>query len=341
MDDWDSLEELIRDVNISTEVTENTAELDRLAKEARVPTVAGIIRDDYKMCCGVYGQIADGFILCIKCGIERPWNENEYNSITSIDLNYTTSSNSYTRFNIVGRGCQANQRMYMQVCANYELYRNNFNRKEIMTRIFQSGKKISVTVIEDAVEIFEQIKQRGYVFRGNGKWSVIAACLFYTCIKHGLTKTPREIAAIMSIPDKFLSHGDKIMQELNELGVISIPTIFRPIGDYIDQFFPQLGIPMKYKDFVIALVARAEKKHLNIHSESRTTTKCIGAIYMLCKRVPSLRHIKKEHISTVCGISKSTFIRNYNQLRDNPAAIKPTFIKYNINMPVEWKNIKA
>ena len=52
-----------------------------------------------------------------------------------------------------------------------------------------------------------------------------------------ITKTPREIASVMEIEERFLSQGDRIIQELNEKGIITIPTILRPLKDYLDQYF--------------------------------------------------------------------------------------------------------
>ena len=66
--------------------------------------------------------------------------------------------------------------------------------------------------------------------------------------------------------------------------------------DYLDQFFPVLGIPDKYKQFVIDIINRADKKYLHINNESRTKTKCIGVIDLLTCRIPELRHIKKDTI---------------------------------------------
>lgn len=300
------------------------------------------IKRDYKKCpkCGIYCKISNNLIICELCGLERPWDENDKFSITYTQ-NYNTSSNSFMVFNIIGQNSYCYQRSFLKTCANYSSYRNNNNKKEIINKIYQySGNKIPINICNLTAELFDQIKQKGYVYRGNGKWGVIGACLFYACIMHNLTRTPREIANIIGIEDRFLSQGDKILQELNELGIISIPTTFKPLGDYIDQFFSALNISMKYKQFIIDLISTAERKYLHIGNESRMTTKCIGCIYLLTRRIPALKKIKKCKISKECiKISKSTFIRYYNLLMDNPKVIKKVFKKHHIPMPVEWKGL--
>jgi transcription initiation factor TFIIIB Brf1 subunit/transcription initiation factor TFIIB len=187
------------------------------------------------------------------------------------------------------------------------------------------------------IELFSKIKENNYVYRGNGKKGVLGACLFYACVMNHITKTPREIASVMEIEERFLSQGDRTVQELNEKGVISIPTILRPLTDYLDQYFPALGIPLKYRQFIIDIVERAEKKNIHILNDSRTTTKCIGAIFLLINRVKELKKISKDQIVKECNISKSTFIRYYNLLLMNYKILKPVFKKHRIPMPVSWK----
>jgi transcription initiation factor TFIIIB Brf1 subunit/transcription initiation factor TFIIB len=179
------------------------------------------------------------------------------------------------------------------------------------------------------------------VYRGNKKWGVISACLFYVCIMNNLTRTPKEITNIMSIEDRFLSQGDKILQELNELNIIEIPATFKPLGDYIDQFFCKLKIPLRFKDFILEIISVAERKYLHVANESRMTSKCIGCIYLLCKRVPMLQKIKKDRIVKEClDISKSTFNKYYMLIMSHPKELKFVFKKHHIPMPIEWRSIR-
>ena len=241
-------------------------------------------------------------------------------------------------FNFIGKNSYCYQRSFLKTCANYSSFRRNNNRKDLYNYNYQyEGKKIPKNAIKLAIELFSKIKENNYVFRGNGKKGVLGACLFYSCVMNHITKTPREIASVMEIEERFLSQGDRIVQELNEKGVISIPTILRPLNDYLDQFFPALNIPDKYKQFVTDIIKMAEKKDVHIMNDSRTTTKCIGAIFLLINRIKELKHITKDHIVKECNISKSTFIRYYNLLLTNYKMLKPVFKKHRITMPVEWR----
>jgi flagellar biosynthesis GTPase FlhF len=156
---------------------------------------------------------------------------------------------------------------------------------------------------------------------------------------NNITKTPREISSIMEIEERFLSLGDRKIQGLHEKGVITIPTMLRPLQDYLDQTFPSLNIPNKFKRFVYDIIERAENMNIHIMDDSRPTTKCIGAIFLIINRVPiqALKHINTDTIVKECKISKSTFMRYYKLLIANYPKLKPVFKKHKIPMPSYWR----
>jgi len=228
----------------------------------------------------------------------------------------------------------------MKSCSNYKAFRNNNNLKTFENIIFQyKGSKPSKNIIKDASDLFDSIISKGYVFRKNGKKAVMSACLYYTCIMNNVTRSPKNIASIMNIDEKTWSKGDKILQELNEENIIDIPVNYNPLKDYIKRFLSALHINEQYEQFIYDLILRAEEKNLHVYNESRTSTKCVGAIYLLVSRVKSLRYIKKNDISKECGnISKNTFYKYYQLLYNNHKYIKKTFKKHRIPMPLKWKN---
>jgi transcription initiation factor TFIIIB Brf1 subunit/transcription initiation factor TFIIB len=253
--------------------------------------------------------------------------------------NHNTNNNSFMAFNFTGNGSYCYQRSFLKSCANYSSFRKNNNRKDMYNYNYKyEGNKLPKNVIKLAIELFSTIKDNKYVYRGNGKKGIIGACLFYACVINKITKTPREIANILGIEERFLSQGDRTIQELNEKGVINIPTILRPIDDYLNQYFALLKINMKYKPFIIDVIDRIDKKNIHIVNDSRTTTKAIGTIYLLINRLKKYKNINKEMIVKECKISKSTFIRYYNLLLKNNIYIRPIFKRHKIPMPNEWKS---
>jgi transcription initiation factor TFIIIB Brf1 subunit/transcription initiation factor TFIIB len=291
--------------------------------------------------CNIEGINNGITIVCEECGLELSESESHGHYSYTMTQDHNTSNNSFMSFNFIGKNSYCYQRSFLKTCANYSSYRKNNNRKDLYNYNYQyEGNKLPKNVIKLAIELFSIIKEHGYVFRGCGKRGVLGSVLYYAANILHVTKTPREIANIMNIEDRFLSHGDRIVQELNELGIINIPNILRPLDDYVNQYFSALQIPIKYKGFVIDLINRAEDKNIHIRSDSRTTTKAIGAIYLLSCRSRNLKHITKEKIVKECMISKSTFVRYSNLLRADYKIIKCVFIKHNIPMENSWKLTK-
>jgi hypothetical protein len=313
---------------------------------------------DEKLCntCLMPYKILDECLICEKCGIEKviesEIDTENYNMC--LESNYNSNSDSYVSFSFKGKGSYGYQKALLIACSDYTAITHKEVLKELMNIIDQyEGNKLPKNIINLAIDLYFTIKSKAneyfsaiygennikkkLILRGKGKLGMYADCLYYACIMENLSRTPREIANIVNIEEKYMSAADKKIQEFYELGLIDLPINIRLIDDYINRYFPLLGIPMKYKDFIIYLINRAEQKYIHINNESRISTKCIGAIYLLCQRIPELKHITREIIAQNCKISKSTCNKYYQLLISNWKYIKKAFKKYRIPQPIEWK----
>ena len=298
--------------------------------------ICNIITENICEKCNINCKTLNGIIYCELCGME---DKIESDNITfNSENNHNTNNNSFMTFNFIGKNSYCYQRSFLKTCANYSSFRKNNNRKDMYNYNYKyEGNKLPKNVIKLAIELFSTIKDNKYVYRGNGKKGIIGACIFYACVINKITKTPREIASILGIEERFLSQGDRTIQELNEKGIINIPTILRPLDDYLNQYFALLKIDIVYKQFIIDIINRIDEKNIHIINDSRTTTKAIGTIYLLVNRVKKYNNINKELIVKECKISKSTFIRYYNLLMKNYKIIKPIFKRHKIPMPNDWR----
>ena len=320
------------------------------------------IKDDvpYDFCnvCKIQFGILEDVMICSICGLEKDliaeYNPDTYN--ISIDCNYNSRTTASTSFTFAGKKSYGYQKAILKSCSDYANTSHYLVKKEILNRInMYDGNKPPMNVQLNCIDLYCSIKEndRSYlniinqgvseqnekkrlVFRSNGKWGIISACLYYACIEEGLTRTPREISDIIGIDEKYQSAGDKKLQEFYELGIINIPINTKLLNDYINRYFPLLDIPDKYKLFVTDIIARAELKGLHICNETRTSTKCVGVINLLCSRVPELKHITRDHISRECQLSKTTFIKYSMTLLHNWPLLKKVFKKHGVSMPKEW-----
>lgn len=324
--DWSST-----DYNNSDVDNSNNIDIDL---EYTLSSMQQLDKDNSCIKCDIPFSVNEGGMFCKACGfIKEQMSHSLGDAVDSVE------DNSSMSFKIVGKNCYNLNRSFYKTCSIYTKFSKHINRKDLHNFVYQyEGRKIPKNVVELAIELFSSIKEAGYVFRGNGKKGVMGSCLFYACVILGVTKTPREIASIMKIEERFLSSGDRVIQQLNEMKIINIPTQFNPLEHYIHQYFPALNIPIKYKPFIMDLIERSEKFNIHIKCDSRMTTKCVGAIYLLTTRVKELNHITKEDIVKECSkISRSTFLRYYTLLVDNYPKLKYVFKKHGIRMPKEWK----
>lgn len=292
--------------------------------------------------CGGVLYASGTIVTCQSCGVETSNTSNitEDDYSTSATTNCNISSNGFITLKMVGKGSQRYHRNMLKTCADYSKYSKINTLKDMNNWNSQSKKHhIPKNVILEANDMFAKIKEHGYVFRKDGKKGVLSACLYYACYNNGISKTPSEIAQFSGIEEKFHSLGDRILHDLNERDIIKIPIKINPIEDYVDRYIELLDIPKKYRQFIIELIYRAEKKHIHILHDSKNNTKCVGAIYMLVDRVPELRKkITKEKIDQECGISKTTFIRYYNVLCQYYKKLKKVFKRHQIPMKDEWRD---
>ena len=314
---------------------------------------------DYCKDCNIALKILEDVMICTECGIEvelnAEYNPEVYNS--TIDGNYNSSTTASTSFTFSGKKSYGYQKAILKSCSDYSATSYQMIKKEILHRInLYEGNKPPMNVQLNCIDLYYSIKENNksylniinqgvaeqnekkrLVFRSNGKWGIIAACLYYSCIEEGLARTPREISEIIGIDEKYQSAGDKKLQEFYELGIINIPINGKLLDDYIGRYFPLLGVPDKYKQFIVDLLNRADQKGLNICNDTRASTKCIGAIMILCARVPELRHISRDTIARECRLSKSTFVKYAYTLLNNWPVLKKVFKVHHIPMPAAWR----
>lgn len=295
--------------------------------------------------CKVPFKFDEGIMYCAICGMEHDalsvelidMKNSSKISSSAFDRDYNTNINSFMSFKVIGKGARRYQLVMLKTSADSDKYRNNVEKRQLLNYLYRyDGNNIPVDVAQDALNIFLSIKKHKIVFRGNTKLGIMAACLSYACIKHNISKNPREIADIFGIEDRFLSLGDRKLQEFAAKKYIELPDKLRPLPDYVDQLFAALEIPEKYKTFVIDLVNKAERKRLHTQIDSRALTRCAGSIYVLVSRVKELKYITATDIARESHVSKTTFIKYFDLIYANHVILKSIFKIHQIPMPRAW-----
>ena len=299
--------------------------------------------DRYCVCplCNTEYAIGSGSVYCKTCGEENGMDiqlENNFN-ISQATQNYNTIADSYMALKIVGKGAYHYNKSLIKICSDYANLRRSCERRYIYNMVYQyDGNKIPKSVVDYAIGIYETIKMNGKIFRGNRKSGIIGSCLYYACLLNNIPKQAKEIIAIIGTEDRFLSMGDKVVQDLNNRNIIKIDfDSIHPVRDYTHNFMQLLDIPLVFAPFVIDLIKFADDTYMHGKIECRVMTKCAGAILLLCERVKSLNDVTCSCISKECDISKNTVNKYHDLLVLNYKKIKHIFKRHQIPMPIAWK----
>lgn len=292
--------------------------------------------DDASICpeCKVpMSMLLDGYV-CRQCSrlAERPITKVDHGTMEG----YYSNSVSIGR-NVVGTFGPRYNRSLMEATANYAETRQRRNISDIRKLNYHyEDKKIPDNILIDAEKMFTAIQQRGLVIRGLNRLGVLAACVYYECMREGITKRDSEIAKIFNIRENRLSTGKRILQGFHEKGDISLPLNVSKdtVHHFLDQYFELMCITEKYHLFVYDIIQATSRSNIpKRNNTSKTTTRCAGAIYFLANylQLPITADIVCEN----CGISKTTFKKYYNFIMhhiDHPAVVA-VFRKHNLPHP--------
>ena len=272
-------------------------------------------------------------LICPKCGLEfQNINDKSVNFSTSIQYN-TSKFNSITT-KIEGKNSYAHNKSLRGACSNYNVWNSKKAVKHLNRCSYESETdKIPPYINEVVIAEFEKIRKRK-TFRGPVQIGIKAVLAYYICPVENLARKPSEMAKLHGIMERDLSKADSIVREFIEDGVIDLQVNQNSYDSFIERYMALLDIDTKWKQIVIDIIERAEKKHLYVKKNPKLSTKCMGVIYLIINSVPSLKgRISKDDISSKCNISKTTFISQYQLLINNSKKFRKIFKKYNMTFP--------
>ncbi len=294
---------------------------------------------DYRYCetCNVLCIETGCELVCPGCGEERPWHYDFDFYSKNVEQNHNTSSNQFMNLIITGKNVRGIRNCLKMCGTDYYRQGELAIREALEKKIADQEMDIPVEIIDKTLETYSMIKRTDIVFRSQGKWYIIGACMNYAFLEAGIPKNRKEICSLIGISEKKLSAGENQLEKLNEMEVIHLP--FKPASqrEFINKYLEKLGIPNSFDNFITDLIDCAERQYLHIKNESRPFSRCIGSIYMLCQCKKEFANITKEVISAKCQISKTTFIRYYKLLEENILLLAAVFIAHDIPMKESWR----
>lgn len=256
------------------------------------------------------------------CGAQYDINtcQNLETSIDSSKNNYNTCSN--LSFNIIVNGNKRLKKLSIQSSAKYEKTQRRVTYKQVKnigeTNLIYC---IPENLANETTNYFHNIQKKGIIVRKRVRLGLIAACFYVTCLANNLYISRDNICLIFGITFKYLSVGEKKLNEFYHSGIIDyfpftteyytekqLLTYFIKINSsnkimFIDELEM---INNKYYNFCLLFIKFLFTFRIKLSSQ--ITTKIAASMYCLGKTQDNMI-IKSETIDEICNINRDTYMK--------------------------------
>lgn len=246
--------------------------------------------------------------------------QNQETSIDSSKNNYNTSSN--LSFSFIVNGNMRLKKLSIQSSANYE----KTQRRETLKQVKNIGENnlsysIPENLANETTDYFHAIQKKKIILRTRVRLGVIAASFSVVCLINNLYISRNDICTIFGIPFKYLSIGEKKLNEFYHSGIIDyfpftteyytekqLLTYFVKIIVIDNVFFIDENeiINNNYYNFCLTFIKFLFTFRVKLSSQ--VTTKIAAALYCLIN-TQSIIKIDESNIINICKINRETYIK--------------------------------
>lgn len=282
----------------------------------------------YNYCddCDVAMELHDSEYHCPLCGIIM-----EYLEDAVVDHGESTAGN-------IRISTGAHRGRYYNVSADYSKSQLRLIKIQLSKLASAyTGPAIPASILNSAAEAYNRIQQtvvtddngtsRKFVRRGNIKDEVLAAFIYYECIRAGNSRKSRDIAAFMRLQTNGFSRGDDIYRTVSRENGVDIPAEIEPMADFIERYCEALNLADSYKGFIRELVSLSETKRIGMNSN--VSSKVVGAIYILITNLNLPISVADLEAATD-NTKKSTFTKFINSVRANINVFRPVYKRWGV-----------
>lgn len=149
------------------------------------------------------------------------------------------------------------------------------------------------------------------IIRGVNRISISAGCLFYACLKKGMTRTSKEIASLYGIKDADLHKGCKNLSKfLSQMKMRMKIGTSKP-EHFVKRYCNELKIKDIYSDEAVKISKNIDKLNL---ASFHTPYSLAAASILLMAELNNIRSITKKKLSAKFSISEITISDTYKEL---------------------------
>lgn len=158
-------------------------------------------------------------------------------------------------------------------------------------------------------------KGKQVITRGVNRKSIVAACLFFACIRNKTTRTSKEIAQLWGISEGDMNKGRRNLQKLfkikDKARKAMLNTETSKPEHFIKRYCNALQIKNQYVDDAVKIAINIEK--LNIASGHTPCTSAAASILLMAE-IHNLEHITKKKLASHFDISDDTIFKTFKEM---------------------------
>ena len=180
-------------------------------------------------------------------------------------------------------------------------------------KCIEDDAKIMYKTISECKHIEGKNKGKFIIIRGKNRISLIAACIFFACKRKGMTRSPKEMAAIFNINYTDITRGCKNFQKYIKKGNININTGFSLPEDFVARFCKELNIKDKYIEHAVQIAKNIRNMNIaSVHTPFSIATSSI----LLMVDLNNLENITKKKIAHKFGVSEVTISKTFKKVEE-------------------------
>lgn len=174
---------------------------------------------------------------------------------------------------------------------------------------------------EDAINMYAKASQckhstgknigKYIITRGINRISISAGCLFFACIRRGMTRTSKEIALLYGIKDVDMHRGCKNLLKFLKIMKMDIKMGTSKPEHFVKRFCNELKIKNQYIDEAVKIASNLEK--LNLASD-HTPYSLAAASILLMANIHQINSISKRKLADQFNISDVTISKTLKEI---------------------------
>lgn len=283
--------------------------------ECRVPMALAC--GEYQCSCGI---AVNNEVECAK----------DHNAVAAA-IRISSGVNSGKFYNVTADYTKTQRKAIMaQLMTHQTRYQGAGFPRDVLNATATSYNNIQKAITEEVV-VDGVTKTKKFVRRGTIKSEILAALLFYECIRANIVRKKSDVAAFMELNTRGFSRGEIILRSMAVEGKIDMPIDSDERVDVIvEKYMEALDIKCdRYSRFVEDIVTLSEERRICM--SSHLSSKVAGAMRVLISRT-DLRVTDAELERATDNTKKNTFMRFHDAIFANMSVFIGVFAAHGISV---------